>query len=41
MEEQEYILKEKARLLKKYNCNTIEEVIQLLQAILSGKLDKQ
>ena len=35
MNETGLILKEKERLLNKYNCNTIEEVIQLLQKILA------
>ena len=39
MDEQE-LFKEKTRLLKEYNCQTIEEVIQLLQAIIDRKINK-
>lgn len=35
MDEIEYVLKEKARLLKKYNCNTILEVLQYQERILN------
>jgi hypothetical protein len=32
-----YIFKEKERLLKKYKCNTVEELLQKLQWLIDGK----
>ena len=37
MEENEYILQQKERLLKEYKCNTISEVIAKLEEILKDK----
>ena len=32
-----YLMKEKARLLMKYNCNTIQDVIRILEKLIDSK----
>jgi hypothetical protein len=37
----QFISKEKERLLKKYECNTVGELLQKLQELLNKKQEKQ
>lgn len=37
MDDIEYLMKEKVRLLIKYKCNTIQDVIQILEKLIDSK----
>jgi len=37
MDDIDYLMKEKARLLRKYNCSTIQDVIRILEKLIDSK----